>query len=66
MLGRKAEEATDRHNLCSPHNILKVTKIDEAEMGATCSINGVNKNAKKKIWWEILWEGTNWETYANL
>jgi len=44
MLGCKAEEATDSHNLCSPH-IIKVIKINEAEMGATCSINGVYINA---------------------
>jgi len=42
---RKAVEAKDRHNLCSPHNIIKVTEINEAEMGATCSIHGVNKKA---------------------
>ena len=28
---------------------MEVAKIDEAEMGATCSSNGVNKNEKKKF-----------------
>jgi len=44
MLGRKAEEATDRHNLRAPH-IIRVTEINEAKRGVTCSIHGVNKNA---------------------